>query len=150
MTTADACFVTSATLVATTFTVCVVEIEEGAVYNPVVVTDPTWAGDTDHVTAVLVFPLTVAANCAWPPAESVAALGETPMLTEAVGCKVTTADACFVLSATLVAHTVTDCGVEIVGGAVYNPVVLIDPAPAGEKDQITEVLGVPVTAAENC
>jgi hypothetical protein len=35
-------------------------------------------------------------------------------------------------------------------GAVYRPVSLIDPAPYGLIDQVTEVTVVPVTFAVNC
>ena len=83
VTTAEASFVASAALAAVTVTSCVAEIVAGALYSPVVLIDPTPAGAIDHVTAVFVVPLTVAANCAVPPAPKFAVLGDTAMLTEA-------------------------------------------------------------------
>ena len=52
-------FVESATLVAVTVTVWELEIEAGAVYRPAALMLPT-AGLIDHVTAVLLVPVTVA------------------------------------------------------------------------------------------
>ena len=50
-------------LVAVTITVCCELIVEGAVYNPDALIVPTPLGLSDHVTAVLVVFVTVAANC---------------------------------------------------------------------------------------
>ena len=61
VTLAVAVFVASATLVAVTVTVCGPLSAAGAVYNPPLEMVPT-AGLTDHVTAVLLVPVTAAAN----------------------------------------------------------------------------------------
>jgi hypothetical protein len=59
---AEADLVMSAMLVAVIVTDCWVVVEEGAVYKPAAETVPI--GDfTDHVTAVLLVPVTVAVNC---------------------------------------------------------------------------------------
>ena len=61
----------------------------------------------------------------------------------------TVAVAEMLVSATLVARTVTVCGVAIVAGAVYNPVLEIVPVP-GLNDHVTAVLVAFATVAENC
>jgi hypothetical protein len=62
---AVAVLVLSAELVAVSVMVCVEAIVAGAVYNPPLVTVPTF-GDNVYVTAVLLDPVTVAVNgCAW-------------------------------------------------------------------------------------
>jgi hypothetical protein len=66
----------------------------------------------DHVTAVLLVPVTVALNCCVPPVTSIAEVGL--MLTD-TSDTVAVADADFVVSATLVAVTVN---VPAVAGAV--------------------------------
>ena len=58
---ADAFFVVSATLVAVIVTACKAVTDAGAVYMPLAETVPT-AGLSDHKTAVLVVPPTVAVN----------------------------------------------------------------------------------------
>jgi hypothetical protein len=60
------------------------------------------------------------------------------------------ADADCVVSAWLVAVTVTVCCEEMVDGAVYSPDVLMVPVPAGAIAQVTVVLLVLVTVAMNC
>ncbi len=65
-------------------------------------------------------------------------------LTTGGAVTVTVADADFVASAELVAVTVY---VPAVAGAVYRPEVDMEPPVA---DQVTAVLVVPVTVAENC
>jgi len=55
-----------------------------------------------------------------------------------------------VVSARLVAVTVTVCAVVMVAGAVYRPDVLIDPTPTGLIDQVTALLVVLVTVAVSC
>src|SRR5690242_7281948 len=70
------------------------------------------------------------------------------MLT-ATGLRVIAAVADLVGSATLVALTVTVVAEAIIPGAVYRPEVEIEPV-AGEIDQVTAVLVLPVTAAVNC
>ena len=103
----------SATLV--TVTVWVLVIEAGAVYKPAAVMLPT-TGLSDHVMAVLEVPPTVAVYCWVWEAVRMAASGVNEMLTG--GVRVTVALADLVGSATLVAFTVTVCGVVIVAGAV--------------------------------
>ena len=62
---AVAVLVLSAELVAVSVMVCVEVIVAGAVYNPPLVTVPTF-GDNEYVTAVLLDPVTVAVNaCVW-------------------------------------------------------------------------------------
>jgi len=58
----------------------------------------------DHVTAVLLLPVTLALNCWVPPLNIEADTGE--MVTATTGFTLTVADADFVVSATLVALTV--------------------------------------------
>ncbi len=60
------------------------------------------------------------------------------------------AEALFVLSATLVAVTVTVCCALIVAGAVYKPVLLILPVPLGLMLHVTAVFGVLITMVLNC
>ncbi len=65
------------------------------------------------------------------------------------GVNVTAVLADFVVSAVLVAVTVTELEVEMEAGAVNNPLEEIVPR-FGLKDHTTPVLVVPVTVAENC
>jgi hypothetical protein len=95
----------------------------------------------DHVTAVLLVPLTVAENCWVPPVKSEAEVGLMPIETSVT---VTVADADLVVSATLVAVTVN---VPAVFGAVYRPV---DETVPPVVDHVTAVLLLPVTVAVNC
>src|SRR4051794_26833374 len=101
--------VLSAWLVAVTVTVCWVVMLAGAVYRPVLLMLPTF-GPIDQVTAVLALPVTVAVNCWVCPAFSVAVAGATETETVTVGVRVTVAVADLVLSAWLVAGTVTRWG----------------------------------------
>jgi hypothetical protein len=96
---------------------------------------------------LLVF-VTVAENCCVWFAYKAAVVGV--MLTARVGSKVTVADADLVPSAWLVAVSVTVCCAVMPAGAAYRPLLLIDPVPAGLIDQVTAVLLVFVTLAENC
>jgi hypothetical protein len=91
-------------------------------------------------TLVLLVPVTAAVNCCPPLGGTVIEVGETATLTlEPVVVTETVALALFVLSATLVARTVTV--VEVVTfGAVRVPVLEIVPALA---DQVTAVLLTP-------
>jgi len=66
--------------VAVTVTVWVAASEAGAVYKPPVEIEPT-AGFSDHVTAVLVVPVTVAPSCWVWPAVTPAVAGETATVT---------------------------------------------------------------------
>jgi hypothetical protein len=97
-----------------------------------------------HVTLVLLVPLTVAVNCCRPPVATVATAGETETDTFAGPTTVTVADADLVLSAALVAVTVSVPGVP---GAVYMPLAVILPRDA---DHSTAVLLAPLTVALNC
>ena len=54
------------------------------------------------------------------------------------------------LSATLVARIVTFCEPEMFCGAVYSPLLEIDPMPDGLVDHVTFMLVEPVTLAVNC
>jgi hypothetical protein len=65
------------------------------------------------------------------------------------GTTVTPAVAFLLVSATLVAVTVTVCGLLSVAGAVYRPPLEIIPT-AGLTDHVTAVFVVPVTTAVNC
>ena len=71
-------------------------------------------------------------------------------MTETGGISVTTADADLVVSAWLVAVTVTVCWEATFVGAVYNPALETDPVPAGLIDQVTDVFAAFETVAENC
>ena len=96
----------SATEVARTVTVCVDEIDAGAVYSPVEESVPS-KELSDHVTAVLLEPVTVAANCAVWLTDTLAAGGFTEIeTTAAVGVSEIVAVADLVESATEVAFTV--------------------------------------------
>jgi hypothetical protein len=132
--------------VAFTVTVWELPIEAGAVYRPAEEIVPT-AGLSDHVTALLEVPPTVAVYCwVWATAR-VAESGVNEMLTG--GLSVTVALADLVGSAALVAVTVTVCGPLSAAGAEYRPLLEIVPT-AGITDHVTAVFVVPVTAAVNC
>ena len=110
---------------------------------------PIPAGVRLQVTLVFAVPVTDAVNCRVPAGPSVNVLGDT--VTEiGGGFNVTVDSAHFVLSATLVALTVTICCVAILAGAVYNPPALRLPTPAGVRVQFTAVFAVPETDAANC
>ena len=130
----DAFFVVSLTLVAITATVCTLAMDAGAVYKPVLLTDPT-DGLMDHVTAVLPSPVTVAVNCCVCPARSVALAG----LTETGESSVTVEERLFVGSATLVAVTIMLRWLPRIAGAVYKPDALIVPT-VGLMVQVTPVI----------
>jgi hypothetical protein len=139
----------SAALVAVTVTVCVEVMLEGAVYRPAVEMAPT-LGASDQVTAVFVVPLTVAVNCCVWELDKVALAGLTDTETPpAGGLSVTAAVPVFVVSAALVAVTVTVCVEVMLEGAVYRPAVDIVPT-FGVSDQVTAVFVVPLTVAVNC
>ena len=143
---AIAVWVLSAELVAVTVTVCAEVMEAGAVYSPLVEMLPT-DGLIDQVAAVFVDPVTVAVNCCVLPACSVAVDGLIEIVT--TGCTVTAAVAVFVLSAELVAVTVTVCCEVAEAGAAYSPLLEIVPT-AGLTDQLAVVLVEPETVAVNC
>jgi hypothetical protein len=65
------------------------------------------------------------------------------------GTTVTLAISFLLVSATLVAATVTVCGLLSAAGAEYRPPLEIVPT-AGLTDHVTAVFVVPVTAAVNC
>jgi len=97
----------------------------------------------DHVTAVLLVPLTEAVNCCVPLTTTDADAGE--MVTPTTGAlTVMVAEADLVVSATLVAFTVK---VPVLLGAVYRPLEETLPPVA---DQVTAVLLEPLTVAVNC
>jgi hypothetical protein len=66
-----------------------------------------------------------------------------------IGLKVTVADAVLVVSATLVAVTVTVCWLATAGGAVYRPELPMVPV-AGLRLHVTAVLAAFATMAVNC
>lgn len=102
------------------------------------------------MTAVIAVPVTVAENCCVVLAVTEAITGLT--VTDTAGVTVTVAVPVLVVSATLVAVTITRPA-GTVAGAVYAPVValmlpqLLPQAPP--TDQVTNWLGVPVTVAMN-
>jgi hypothetical protein len=84
---------------------CVCAETVGAVYRPVeLIVPPPAPWTTDHVTAVLGVPVTVAVNCTLPPDITVAVDGLT--VTEMTGFTVTVAVPDRLGSAWLVARTV--------------------------------------------
>lgn len=107
-----------------------------------------------HVTAVLLLPLTLAANWTVLCGCTVAVPGVTLTLTGACGgggavvdgLTVTVAEARASMRAALFAVTVTYVMVET-DGAVSMPLLDMDPAVV---DQSTDVLLVPLTVARNC
>src|ERR1051326_4967944 len=103
-------------LVAVTVTVCCEGIVAGAVYNPVSLMVPTAPAANVQTTDVFGVLVIVAANCCVCCSESVAVDGE--MLMATAGYRVTVAVAVFVLSAKLVAVTVTVCCEPTVVGAL--------------------------------
>jgi hypothetical protein len=136
--------VVSAALVAVTVTL-VLLVTEGAVNMPPLETLPEVA---DHITAVLLVPFTAALNCCVPPDVRAALPGETTTLTVvgAEGLTVTLALAFLVVSAALVAVTVTLVLLET-AGAVNMPLQQTLPEVA---DHMTDVLLVPCTTALKC
>ena len=137
-----ATLVGSALLVARTVTFIAL-LTLGAVNFPPSVIDPALV---DQVTPVLLVPWTLAVNC-WPAPEVIVVEdGDTATLTLEPAVIETVALAIFVASAALVARTVTVVAA-VTLGAVKLPVLVIDPALA---DQVTPVLLVPWTLAENC
>jgi hypothetical protein len=68
-------------------------------------------------------------------------------VTETGGSSVTVAEADFVVSAWLVAVTVTDCWIAIAAGAVYRPLAPIVPTPAGLAVHVTDWLVLFATVA---
>src|SRR5947209_8511430 len=101
-----------------------------------------------QVTAVLPAFETVALNWRVCPANIAAVEGVTVTVTG--GVKVMVAVAAFVASAWLRAVTVTVCCAVMLAGAVYIPVELMLPLPAGAIDHVTATLAVFVTVAMNC
>ncbi len=88
-------------------------------------------------------PLTVALNVAdWPPVRDAV---EGVIVIDTEGVNEITALALLVLSAALVAVTVTDCAVVTSAGALYTPLVTVP--TAGVTVQFTPVLLVPLTVA---
>ena len=94
---------------------------------------------------MFVAPSTVALNWLDWPAPSEIEEGAKPIVT---GTRLTLALAELVGSAALVAVTRTVCLALTVVGAAYMP-LLTDPAPEGETDHDTAVLGVLFTVAAN-
>jgi predicted NBD/HSP70 family sugar kinase len=144
LTVAEALATSDAWLLAVTVTAEVV-CTTGAVNNPVLEIEPALA---DQVTAVLFVPVTLAVNCWLEPEIRDALIGEicTEICGALLGAILTVAEALASTDAWLLAVTVT-AEVVCTMGAVKNPVLEIEPALAY---QVTAVLLVPVTVAENC
>lgn len=139
-TAADADFVLSALLVAV---MVVVSADGPAVKRPAGEIAPL---DADQVTDLSVtVPCTLAVNCCVARARMLTVLGATEIEVTVGALTVTVAEAVFVLSATLVAVTVT---LPAAAGAVSRPALVIVPA---EADHVTALLAtVPCTVALNC
>jgi hypothetical protein len=136
-------FVGSATLVAVTVKFVLADTL-GAENKPALETVPEVA---DHVTAVLLVPVTRALNCWLLPEVKLAAFGETDTDTAAAaGLTVTEARANLVASATLVAVMVAVVDA-VTLGAVNIPPLLIVPLLAVHTTPIFEVF---LTLAVNC
>jgi hypothetical protein len=161
VTDALAVLVLSAWLVAVTVTIAGFGTVVGAVYKPSDEIVPTAALPltvlfTDHVTVVFGVPVTVAVNCCVVVVCTVADVGDNVMVTDGgAAVIVVVALALFVLSATLVAVTVTVAGEGTEAGAVYKPPDVIVPNVALPPTtlftaQVTVVFNVPVTVAVNC
>ena len=134
-------FVVFALLVAVIVTFVDV-VTVGAVKRPLLETEPA---DADHVTAVLLVPCTLALNCCVFPEVTLALLGDIATLMIG-GATFTTALAFLVVSAALVAVTVTFV-LLLTLGAVKSPLAEIAPPV---EDQVTPVFDAPVTVALNC
>jgi hypothetical protein len=142
-TVALAFFEVFALLVAVTVTL-VAALTVGAANKPLLEIVPA---DADQVTPVLVVPCTVAVNCLVFPDVRDVLVGETvTVMGEAAGLTATFALALFVVSAALVAVTVTFVLLLTVG-AVKRP--LLETVPPVEL-QVTALLVEPLTAALNC
>ena len=122
--------------------------------RPVVVLPPA-TPSTSHVTAVFALPVTVGVNVIVWPGVNPPRFGAIVTETLGAGVMVTLAVSDFVLSATEVAFTVTGFDAGTVVGAVKSPVPLIVPVVELPPVtlftcQVTAVLDVFVTLAENC
>lgn len=135
----------SATLAAFTCTVVAAVITDGDLYRPALLMEPT-VGVIDHVTAVLLGPETPAVNCMLAEAANVPDGGLIEIVV--AGCSVTMAVADLDGSCRQVARTVTVAGVMIAVGAVYRPLVVMDP-PDGLTLQVTPGSGAFNTRAVN-
>src|SRR5437899_8567020 len=113
-------------------TVCCELIVAGAAYNPAALIVPGAPDGIDHVTAVLLVLVTVAANICVCPPYKVAVVGTS--VTDTGGESVTMAVADLLVYAARGALTVTVCCVAILAGAVYSPVASIVPAPGETND----------------
>ncbi len=142
-TVAIAFFEVFALLVAVTVTL-VAPLTVGAANRPLLEIVPA---DADQVTPVLVVPCTLAVNCFVLPDVRDVLVGETvTLMVDAAEVTATFALALFVVSAVLVAVTVTFVLLLTVG-AVKRP--LLDTVPPVEL-QVTALLVEPLTAALNC
>lgn len=111
------------------------------------------APETLHVTLVLVLPVTVALNCWWAPATTLALVGE--IVTATGGMMVTVAAADRLESAVEATLTVTWAGDGTEEGAVYRPVEVMVPQalalqPLPLTLHVTLLFEVPLTVAVNC
>src|SRR5450756_1378881 len=71
-------------------------------------------------------------------------------LTATGGCSVIVVDEDAVVSARLVAVTVTVSAAVMIAGAVYRPDAVIEPNPTGLIDHVTPLLAVLVTIGVSC
>src|SRR5271157_3531377 len=89
---------------------------------------PPATPSTDQATAVLAVPVTVAANCTVAPANAQESVGATVTVAFTAGAVIVTiAEPEGLLSAELMALTVTTAGLGTEAGAVYNPEELTVP-----------------------
>lgn len=140
VTVAEADFVLSALLVAVTV---IVPADAPPVKTPAGETDPPDADQVTDLSATL--PCTAAVNCCVASVRMFAVVGEIVTAVTVGALTVTEAEADFVLSARLVAVTVT---LPADAGAVRRPPAEIAPA---EVDHVMPLLEtVPVTVAVNC
>src|SRR5258708_4004782 len=107
---------------------------------------PAPAGATDHV--IVVSLTSVAVNCWVCDADKVTVCGLIELVTGAA--RVIVAAALFVLSAWLVAVTVTVCWLVIGAGAAYSPVDALMVPVAGLIVQVIAMSLALVTVALNC
>lgn len=125
-------------------TIALVElVTAGAVNKPLLVIEPALA---DQVTNVFELFVTEAENCCVLEALRLVAAGDTEIPSAGSGSTVTFACAEALVSAVLVAFTVTEVLV-VTLGAVNNPLLEMVPL---EADQVTAVFDVLLTVAANC
>ena len=140
---------TFATKVARTVTTATAGRTAGAVKTPPELIVPLPEPPiTDHVTAVLGLPVTVAVNNFVVPTCTEATFGVTATVTEGGWVSVTVELAKIDEMAPEVAQTVTVAEADIKAGAVYMPPDVIEPlTEPPTTDHVTAVFALPVTVA---